>query len=318
MNPAAAPRISVVIGTLNRGAALGTSIDSLLAQDLPRVRFEVIVVDNGSTDGTEALVRSRMTQAANLRYVREPKLGLSNARNKGIAEARYDLVAFFDDDATAQADWLSRLTSIFADDPAAGAAGGPIFVGWPTTRPRWMPRSCEGYFGHCYYGEERTVLEYPKYPYGSNMVIRKEHLLAINGFSSKVGPTGGNMMSAGEQDLFSRLAALPVKVVYEPKAPVQHWVQPERVTRKWTLQRSHKHGLSNTRMVANAEAWRASRLLSRLSLACWNTVLSFVSAAGGGLTRKDPDVVMARLANAFYWSGVARGTLSRLLARKPS
>jgi len=84
MNAASAPRMSIVVGTLNRGEVLGRSIDSLLAQDFPKDRYEVIVVDNGCTDGTEALVRSRMATANNLHYVKEPKLGLSNARNKGM------------------------------------------------------------------------------------------------------------------------------------------------------------------------------------------------------------------------------------------
>jgi glucosyl-dolichyl phosphate glucuronosyltransferase len=307
-------RMSIVVGTLNRGEVLGRSIDSLLAQDFPKDRYEIIVVDNGCTDGTEALVKSKIATASNLRYVKEPKLGLSNARNKGIAESRYELVGFFDDDATAQPDWLQLLTDTFERDPSVGAAGGPIFVGWPTTRPVWMPKSCEGYFGHCYYGEERMQLVFPQYPYGSNMVIRKEHLLAINGFSPKVGPTGGNMMSAGEQDLFSRLAKLPVKVMYEPKAPVEHWVQPERVTRKWTLQRSHKHGLSNTRMLANTETYSFGRLFKRGLSASWNTAMATVSSVLGKVTGKAPDVVMARLTNAWYWSGITRGTFKRMFA----
>jgi glycosyltransferase involved in cell wall biosynthesis len=96
--------MSIVVGTLNRGEVLGGSLDSLLAQDFPKDRYEIIVVDNGCTDGTEALVRARMATAENLRYVKEPKLGLSNARNKGIAESRFELVGLFDDDATAHAE----------------------------------------------------------------------------------------------------------------------------------------------------------------------------------------------------------------------
>jgi hypothetical protein len=194
-----------------------------------------------------------------------------------------------------------------------GAAGGPIFVGWPTTRPDWMPRSCEGYFGHCYYGAERTELKFPQYPYGSNMVIRKEHLLAINGFSDKVGPKGGNMMSAGEQDLFSRLYKLPIRVMYDPKAPVEHWVQAERVSRSWVLRRSLKHGLSNTRMISNEEPYHAGKLLRRLVSSSGNCVMSALASALGWLTRKPPEVTMGRCANTMYWAGITRGTFSTLL-----
>jgi glycosyltransferase involved in cell wall biosynthesis len=312
MTPETAPRMSIVVGTLNRGEVLGRSLDSLLAQDFPKDRYEIIVVDNGCTDGTEALVRARMAKADNLRFVKEPKLGLSNARNKGIAESRFELVGFFDDDATAQPDWLTRLTTIFASDPDTGAAGGPIFVGWPTTRPDWMPPSCEGYFGHCYYGTERLELHFPQYPYGSNMVIRKEHLLAINGFSDKVGPKGGNMMSAGEQDLFSRLYKIPIKVMYDPAAPVEHWVQAERVSRKWVLKRSYKHGLSNTRMLSNEEPYQASLLMRRLINSAGRCVMSSIAAVSGWAMRKPPAVTMARFANTMYWAGITRGTFTSL------
>jgi len=312
MNPASVPRMSIVVGTLNRGEVLGRSIDSLLAQDFPKDRYEIIVVDNGCTDGTEALVRARMASANNLHYVKEPKLGLSNARNKGIAASQFELVGFFDDDATAQTDWLTRLTAIFASDAGTGAAGGPIFVGWPTTRPDWMPTSCEGYFGHCYYGTERLELKFPQYPYGSNMVIRKEHLLTINGFSDKVGPKGGNMMSAGEQDLFSRLYKIPIKVMYEPAAPVEHWVQAERVSRSWVLKRSFKHGFSNTRMISNTEPYQAGLLMLRLVRSAWRCVMSGLAAVAGWLLRKPPAVTMGRFANTMYWAGITRGTFKTL------
>lgn len=304
----AAPRMSIVIGTLNRADAIGRSIQSVLEQDFPKDRYEIIVVDNGCTDGTEQLVREMSATASNLRYVKEPKLGLSNARNKGIAEARYELVAFFDDDATAEPGWLSALTEVFRREPDAGAAGGPISVGWPTQRPNWMPTSCEGYFGHCYYGTERTYLRFPQYPFGSNMVIRKERLLQINGFNTAVGPKGQNMMSAGEQDLFARLHEHAIKVVYEPAAAVYHWVQADRVNRSWVLKRARKHGLSNTRMIRNGQKEGLGDGVTRLLLASYRTGMGMFSAAVGWLLRSEPHVVMSRLATAMYWAGVTRGT----------
>ena len=323
-SPAAEPkagpaplRMSIVMGTLNRVEAIGKSIDSLLQQRFPVDRYEIIVVDNGCTDGTEQVVNALTASAPNLRYVKEPKLGLSNARNKGIAESRYELVAFFDDDATAEPNWVATLVAVFEREPGVGAAGGPIFVGWPTSRPQWMPASCEGYFGHCYYGAERTYLRFPQYPYGSNMVIRKEHLLAIGGFNANVGPKGQNMMSAGEQDLFRRLNELPITVVYEPTAPVHHWVQSDRVTRKWVLRRAFKHGFSNTRMIYNAGQQSAGTRIMMLFRASIRSIVGIASAALGWVTRKKADVVMSRFATAMYWAGVMRGTASMLPAAPP-
>jgi glucosyl-dolichyl phosphate glucuronosyltransferase len=311
----AAPRMSIVIGTLNRADAIGRSIQSVLDQDFPKDRYEILVVDNGCTDGTEQLVRGMSATASNVRYVKEPKLGLSNARNKGIAEAQYELIAFFDDDATAEPGWLTALTDVFRREPDAGAAGGPIIVGWPTQRPNWMPASCEGYFGHCYYGTQRTYLRYPQYPFGSNMVIRKERLLQIGGFNTAVGPKGQNMMSAGEQDLFARLHEHSIKVVYEPAATVYHWVQADRVTRSWVLKRARKHGLSNTRMIGNTQSDAVGAAMTRLLRASFRTGVGLFSATAGWLLRSEPHVVMSRLATAMYWEGITRGTARSIFSR---
>ena len=220
MNAASAPRMSIVVGTLNRGEVLGRSLDSLLAQDFPKDRYEIIVVDNGCTDGTEALVRARMATADNLRYVKEPKLGLSNARNKGIAESRFELVGFFDDDATAQARLAHAAHHYFCQRSRSPVPpAGPSSSAGPPRARTGCRRPAKATSATAITVRSASSSSFPSIPYGSNMVIRKEHLLAINGFSDKVGPKGGNMMSAGEQDLFSRLYKIPIRVMYEPAAP---------------------------------------------------------------------------------------------------
>ena len=201
-------RLSIVIGTLNRADGLRHAVESLLRQSTGASEYEILVVDNGSTDSTSDVCLSLMKLHQNLRYVREPALGLSNARNRGIAEARYDLIGFFDDDATAESGWIESYLRLFRTRTDVDAAGGPIVVKWPNGRPCWLPTTCEGYFGHCFYGIEQRLLSFPEYPFGSNMVIRRSALTAVGGFKDSVGPKGQNMMSAGEQDLFARLALI--------------------------------------------------------------------------------------------------------------
>jgi glucosyl-dolichyl phosphate glucuronosyltransferase len=302
------PEMTVMIGTLNRCDLLAQSVRSLQAQRCPATRFEILVVDNGSTDGTVALLERFQQELPNFRWVAESRRGLSNARNRGIAEARADLVAFFDDDAVAEPDWIDWLFRVFQDDPTADAAGGRICVRWPNERPNWMPASLLGYYGHCDYGSSRKGLAYPEFPYGSNMVIRKVHLQAVGGFNSALGPTGANLMAAGEQDLFFRLYQLPIKVVYEPAAIVHHWAPPERVTRRWSLRRAFRHGVSTATMsIANGDGGRATRT-SRLTRAGVNACAGAVATAAAWVGRAQPDVLISRGATTMYWAGVARGT----------
>jgi hypothetical protein len=100
--------------------------------------------------------------------------------------------------------------------------------------------------------------------------------------------------------------------MYDPAAPVEHWVQAERVSRSWVLKRSYKHGLSNTRMISNDESWRLGNLLRRMFNSAGRCVMSGAAAAIGWLARKPPAVTMGRFANMMYWAGITRGTITTL------
>jgi GT2 family glycosyltransferase len=308
--------MSIVIGTLNRRDLLVKSLKSLARQTCNPASVEIIVVDNGSTDGTRDAVSALTAEMPNLRYVLEPRKGLSSARNRGIAEARAPLVAFFDDDAEAEPRWVEILLDMFRTSPGLGAAGGRIKVRWPdanNTRPVWMPDSLLGYYGHCDYGPAPRKLEFPDYPYGSNMVIRRDLLQKIGGFDPNLGPTGGNLMAAGEQDMFRRLYQLAPTVLYDPAAVVHHWAPPERVTRQWTLRRAFKHGVSNSVMQRASADLPRTAWAARVGRGVWRAAVSALSSAVGIVTRDKPSVVMSRSAITAYWVGYTRGAAAILV-----
>ena len=128
------PRFSVVIPAYNEAEFLGSCLDSLLAQDF-RDPYEIIVVDNNSTDGTADLARSR-----GVRVVPEPAPGVCAARQRGTTAARGEIVVSTDADTTFAADWLSRIDRAFREDPARVAVAGPCrFVD-----PPWWGRVYTG------------------------------------------------------------------------------------------------------------------------------------------------------------------------------
>ena len=303
----AAPRVSIVVATLNRRDMLERSVTSLATQDYPRDQFEVLVVDNGCTDDTPQLMAQLMERFPNVRYVREPKLGLSNARNRGIAESTGTLVAFFDDDATADPPWLGSLLAAFDVVPEAGAAGGPIVVGWPSAKPAWMPASCEGYYGHCDYGSERIELKYPQYPYGSNMVIRRDVLDHVGGFRPDLGVCGRNLMAAEELDLFARINQLGARVVYEPSALVHHWPPADRVSRRWLMRRAYRHGVSGAQMSLHSAD--SSRVPHRPSHALMRSLVATAATLVAAITLRKQRLVWSRATCAAYWAGIVRGLL---------
>jgi len=276
--------LSVVIPTLNRSASLARTLESLRGQDV-----EVVVVDNGSTDDTKAVI-----ERFGLRHIVEPKPGASNAKNRGTAKAKGEWVAFLDDDATVEPGWSAAVRGAFSAD--VDAIGGRIVVEWPGRKPEWMPAEREGYYGHCDYGAHSRELKFPEFPFGSNMILRRDVLARVGGLSAAVGPTGSNMMSGGEQELFYRLAQANAKVVYEPRAVVHHWIPAKHVTKRWLFKRAYKHGMSNARVYNPAIAKAAGRAL--------------VSGLATGLAMNEK-VRTARAATTAYWCGVVREAVSR-------
>jgi glucosyl-dolichyl phosphate glucuronosyltransferase len=304
--------MSVVIGTLNRSDMLEQSLRSLLAQTIDPRLIEIVVVDNGSTDRTLTLVNEVMAAAPHVRLVHEPKRGLSNARNRGIAEARAPLVAFFDDDGIGEPDWAERVLRVFRDEPDTDAVGGRIHVRWPAERPSWMPASLAGYYGHFDCGETRHQIALPTYPFGPNMVIRRDRLQRIGGFRSELGPTGKNLMACGETDLFQRLHETPLKVVYEPAAVVHHVVPPDRATKTWSLVRSFRHGICSATMQYLNGDKRRRTWAGRVCLAGGRTLNAAVSTTVGYVARVPESIVMSRAGFAMYWAGFARASLNLL------
>lgn len=121
-----APTTSVVVVTKDRPRELARLLASLVAQTVRP--DEVLVVDNGS--GPEVAAAAAAFEASlPLRLVVEPEPGIPAARNRGIHEARGDLVLFTDDDCEADPRWVERLVRPFARDPHIGAVGGEILSG---------------------------------------------------------------------------------------------------------------------------------------------------------------------------------------------
>ena len=124
-------KISVVICTLNRPQYIETVVHSVKNQTLQKDKYEVLVIDNGSTEVNKAAMK-RLQSGMGFKYIYEPRTGLSHARNRGVQEARGEVVAFIDDDAEAEPEWLEGLLSSYRDDRIA-CVGGEVnskMAGW--------------------------------------------------------------------------------------------------------------------------------------------------------------------------------------------
>ena len=133
-------RLSLIIATYNRSAALVEALRSVVRQDFPAAEWECIVVNNNSQDDTLARFETFATEhpAINLRIVTETRQGLSHARNRGIDESRGEYIAIIDDDERINEQFISSYVALFDAYPDAASAGGPIIPEYPAGRPAWM------------------------------------------------------------------------------------------------------------------------------------------------------------------------------------
>lgn len=207
------PALSIILCTRNRSASLRSALESLVAQDSPGGDWEIVVVDNGSTDDTREVVRSFASRAA-VRYVFEAVPGLGRARNCGIAVARGSVLAFTDDDVIVNRDWAARICSRFACDAGISAvfghtSGDPGVESMFSMRTRAYP---------CYLEGKENVWESSP---GNNMAYRRGVVERIGLFDPSLG-AGAKYQTADDADFSYRLFKAGLKAYYDPEAKVLH------------------------------------------------------------------------------------------------
>ncbi len=238
-------QISAIICTHNRDTYLGAAIDSLLAQDFT-AEFEVIVVDNGSSDRTREVVEQRLGDSR-VKYVFEPTIGLSVARNTGARVASADIIAYLDDDAEASVSWLQVLSAAYQNNSKLAIAGGKVTLLWPPNiePPSWLSPGLAGNLGAYDLGDRMIYIEQPGLtPRGLNYSLRRSFLEEIGGFDPQLGRVGKNLLSNEELQMTEFALQRGWQVAYLPEALVAHNVAPERLNRAWFLNRGWWQGIS--------------------------------------------------------------------------
>lgn len=250
--PGGVPTTSVVVSTYDdrRWKDLAACVESLQDQTIPP---EVIVVVDHNDD---LLDRVRAEFPAVTVVANHQSKGLAGARNSGVAAASGEIVAFIDDDAQAEPQWLERLRSCF-DEPNVVAAGGALIPLWSTVRPGWFPDEFLWTVGCTYAGLPEEVAPI-RNPIGANMALRREVIEQIGGFQAGVVPRElrhNGVVAAGghafeDTDIGIRAVRTRPRSIclYEPAARVHHSVTPERATLGYFVRRCYEEGNGKARL----------------------------------------------------------------------
>ena len=210
-------KLSVVVATHNRRALLGRVVGAILAQSLAADQYELILVDDGSADGTEKL-GAELAQHRNVRYIRQENRGPAAARNRGIREAAGQIVAFTDDDCLVPPDWLARLADGYVRHPEVCGVGGGIV---PTAEAlessalaRYEKKVTRDVFGAA---DDEVLGGFECPAFGTNnMSYRRATLLEVDGFDEGFPPR----VWGEDADLKLRITQRGGRLLYLPMAVV--------------------------------------------------------------------------------------------------
>jgi GT2 family glycosyltransferase len=299
--------ISVVICayTEERWDDVLAAVHSVQTQSLPPDEI-VVVVDHNPA------LHARLAAALRVRVVENHAApGLSGGKNTGVAVTAGDVIAFLDDDAVADPEWLRRLATGF-DDPDVIGVGGLTLPAWETVRPPWFPPEFDWVLGCTYTGRQpgqvRNLL-------GGNASFRRQAFDAVGGFPEHIGRSSGKPRPLGceETEFCIRVhQSLPrSRFLFEPGAVIRHRVPAARGSFAYFRSRCYAEGLSKalvTGSVGVADGLATELAYTRVTLR--RGVLSNLRRAGGGhpdgLTRAAAILVGLACATAGYAVGVVQ------------
>ena len=182
--------LSIVIATFNRSAYLLRTLESLAGQTLPAQEFEILVVNNNSTDDTPAVFAdfARQHPELRLRMVAEPVQGISYARNRGVAEAKGECIVFIDDDEEAVPDFAKSYRDFFRSRPDCDAAGGAVVPVYEAPLPRWYSHYIEKMItGAMDMGDRVRPFRGSRYPGVGNSGFRRRLFERYGNFNTALG-----------------------------------------------------------------------------------------------------------------------------------
>jgi glucosyl-dolichyl phosphate glucuronosyltransferase len=251
--PASATTATVLICTYNRAGSLGATLDSISSTRLPSpFKWEVLVVDNNSTDETRHAVESRAAgYPVPLRYLFEPRQGKSNALNTGMRDSSAPVIVFTDDDVNVPAGWLDAAVTPLLRRAEIDYTGGPVRPMWRGTPPSWLDPSGNlgGTIAVKDHGPDPFIFEdEQKTPLGVNMAVRRSLIERIGGFRPDLGRSGASLLGQEQAEFFYRSRQAGARGLYVPEMVLDHEVAASRLTFDYFRRWWYWKGVSHSRL----------------------------------------------------------------------
>ncbi|HMS63840.1 MAG TPA: glycosyltransferase family A protein [Ignavibacteria bacterium] len=214
-------KFSVIVSTYNRAQTIWMCMDSLVKQNYPKEDFEIIIVNNNSSDNTEEVIEKYIEDYPDIKikYYFVPRPGQVYARQIGILASENEILSFTDDDGILIPDWLKEIANVFEKNENAAGVAGKIEIKWDEKPPEWI-YDYESQLGKLDYGNE-IKYEVGLYMNAGNLSIKKDVLIDVGGFNPEM--VGEWLLGDGESGLWNRLRNNNKLIGWAPKALMYHY-----------------------------------------------------------------------------------------------
>lgn len=224
-------QLSIIICTYNREKYIKRCLNSFINQSLNKNLWELLIVNNNSTDNTDFLITDFISANTeiNTKYIIEKKQGLSVARNTGIKNANGKYIIFIDDDAFVIDQYLENIYQYVSKYTDEIAFGGKIKPYLECKLPNWMSKYLSSLMSTIDLGNHVKLFKKKHYPIGANMGFSKSLIQKTGLFNEQLGRTGTSMLGGEEKDLFIRIRNHKIPIYYFPKMLVHHVIPEKRL-----------------------------------------------------------------------------------------
>jgi glycosyltransferase involved in cell wall biosynthesis len=248
-------KASIIICTYNRVRLLRLCLESIANLKTAPGQFEVLVIDNNSSDSTEALCENlpALFPSLNTRYIKETQQGIAFARTRGAKEATGDVIAYIDDDCIAETDWLEEIIKFYNNNPAVMSTGGRIIPKYLVPVADWFGKYFWGLVGNYDLGSSVFQMKGVRYPSGANMHFRKTAFDKYGYFDGNLGRSGKSLMAGEEKAMYLKLINANERVYYLPHVIVHHHVEGNKFDKEYV--KRHSMGIGGSERLMNRDSF---------------------------------------------------------------
>lgn len=229
-------KLSAIICTYNRDKYLYNALKSIAEQNYPICNYEIILINNNSTDNTEEVCSQFQKDYPNItfKYYLETNQGLSYARNRGVQESTGDVLIFIDDDATVFDNYFKNIELFFNNHPDILACGGPIVPIYEDGQPSWISHFTNQLIGGALHeGKNLKPFKNGRYPGGGNSALRKTVFEKYGLYNPHLGRKGNSLIGAEEKDFYSRMTQNGQQIYYLPEMGIYHYIPATKTTKEY-------------------------------------------------------------------------------------